>query len=113
MIVVMGERCPYCSQFFAAGDLMRFGLHVKMCRACYEKNQQQFTVYSDAPPPSECAECKTKFDDLPDVGGRVEMELVPKDGVLQLLCLPCAGRYLPKRVDLFKGTAFGRKVLNI
>jgi hypothetical protein len=41
------------------------------------------------------------------------MYVVPRDGIYQILCRECAARYLPKRHDLYKGTAFGHAALKI
>lgn len=110
---ILYERCPECSRFRPPGDMMGFGANVRRCRHCQEKHVNNLVIYSNQPPPKECPDCHRNFDDLADAAGNVVTAFVPKDGVYQPLCLPCADRYLPKRADLFKGTAFGRKVLNL
>lgn len=111
--IIIAAKCPSCSRFVLPSEIMTFGPHVRMCRGCYEKNRKDIVIVSQQSPPKECAECHASFESLPDVGGVVSMVLVPKDGTLQIVCQPCADRYLPKRADLFKGTAFGRKALNL
>lgn len=38
--------------------------------------------------------------------GDIQLVLVMKDGIYQLLCLPCADKYRPKRRDVYGGTPF-------
>jgi hypothetical protein len=45
-----------------------------------------------------------------DAEGNIPMtlQMLPKDGIWQVLCQRCAGEYEDKRSDLIRGTAYGK-----
>ena len=65
--------------------------------------------------PRGCQDCGASWEFLRDseLGDRVKMYCIPRDGIYQLLCATCVRKYAPKRADLYAGTAFGREALKI
>lgn len=65
--------------------------------------------------PRGCQVCETSWEILRDStpGVEVRMYVVPKDGIMQLLCRSCCQQYVAKRPDLYHGTQFAKSGLNI
>jgi hypothetical protein len=61
-------------------------------------------------PPPGCQECGITFTQLRErsLDGDIRMYVHAKDGLYQILCRACSDAYVPKRVDLYGATAFGR-----
>lgn len=109
--VIIGERCPSCSQFRSPQDMLRFANgNVSMCLRCYEKHSQALEVLAGAPPKG-CGECGVTFEDLAarTLGDEVSMAVHIKDGIYQLLCSACDRVYVEKRRDLYALTPFGKE----
>jgi hypothetical protein len=109
--VIIAERCHYCSKQRSPADIMRIVGTINMCRYCYAHHQECMKALSTAAPPKTCHECTRDFKELPETvgnSGDVEMTLVAKDGVYQLLCATCAREYTLKRSDLYNVGQFGK-----
>jgi hypothetical protein len=111
---VLFDRCNYCSR-----ELPRFRLHQvtqaqTVCDDCLDWHFHALEVLAGAPP-AGCQGCYLSWQELSDrtPGVQVRMYVMPRDGIMQLLCTKCAREYLPARKDLFKGTQFGTEVLKI
>ncbi len=81
-----------------------------MCWRCYERHQKALQILAgNAPPGCQNEKCGVTFQQLEEraAGGDVRMYLHFKDGIYQILCPTCSDQYVPKRVDLYGGTAFG------
>lgn len=116
--IVIGRRCQYCSQFRAKFRTMTAaGGNMVMCDVCYDRHTAElFRLANEIP--AGCQECLLTFDELKarelSAGkGNLRMVVVWKDRRYQILCGTCSDAYLPKRVDLFKDTQFGRETLNM
>lgn len=102
-------RCNHCSQFRPAWEVQKLPGGVIRCFVCVQHHQEAILSLAKAQPPKACHGCNTPFLDLQavDNAGNVPMALVEKDGIYQILCLPCEAQYVRKRQDLFRGTHFG------
>lgn len=103
-------RCHHCSKFRPTWEVQRLPGNVIRCFQCVEHHIEAIHALAKAQPPKACHGCNTPFLDLQavDNNGNVPMALVEKDGIYQILCLPCESAYVRKRQDLFRGTPFGR-----
>ena len=85
-----------------------------LCDYCLEWHIHTQEFLGGAPPRG-CQHCERTWERIRDFtpGVEVRMYVVPKDGLLQLLCQRCAAAYLPKRRELFQGTQFGKDALKL
>lgn len=117
-LITVGERCQYCSQFHSKFRTISMAKgNVRMCDNCYHRHVEALKRFALTPPPG-CQTCGTTFDELKARAlaagqGNLRMVVVWKDGIYQVQCGTCSDAYLPKRVDLFKGTPFGSETLNL
>ena len=86
----------------------------KICDLCMEWHLHAIEFLGGAVPRG-CQECGISFETMREClqNAEVRMYVVPKDGIYQLLCVSCVEKYMPKKRDLYAGTWFGDKVLNI
>jgi hypothetical protein len=105
-------RCNYCSK-----ERPRFRVHQitqaqTICEDCLEWHEHAFDFLAGAPPRG-CQQCERTWQQISDStpGVQVRMYVLPKDGLLQMLCADCTRIYLPQRKDLFRGTRYGAEVL--
>lgn len=82
-----------------------------MCWKCYEGHQDALKLLAGQPPEG-CHECGLSFRKLAESapGGDIKMWVHWKDGIYQVLCKTCSDRYIPKRVDLYGATDFGKSL---
>lgn len=99
-VVHTREQCHYCSRFFVAGDLIRWVKGtIRICETCHDRHCKALAVMGGAPPPDGCQECGAPW---PHKGnGNYSMHIAAKDGMYQVLCQPCAVRYVSQRRDLY------------
>ena len=107
-------RCHYCSRFRPAWRVHRLGAAAQtICDSCLNNHYRALEVLSGTAI-SGCHACDASWEMLRDrAGADVRLYVVPRDGVLQVLCSTCVTAYLPKRADLYKGTAFGAETLRV
>lgn len=105
---IIGVRCNYCSKFYPAWRTHKLTDAQTICDYCLEWHNNALAVLAGGVPKG-CQACETPWEVLSDStpGGSVRMYVLPKDGILQLLCAGCVKPYTMTRADLFKGTAFG------
>ncbi len=112
-ILSIGVKCNYCSKERHPAEVMRLGPGgALICIRCLDANEQALRALNTGTPPKECQECLTPFELMPcDPQGNIPIELrmLPKDGIWQVLCKRCAAGYEAKRSDLIRGTAYGRQ----
>jgi hypothetical protein len=108
--IIIRLRCFDCSKWCNPGEVVHVGESVIQCWDCYDK--QRKIVESWDEPPSECAVCHTKFEELArQVPGQpVSMFVHWIDGTLGLLCSTCDQAYVRKRLDQFRGTRYGEEL---
>lgn len=111
---VVAVRCNWCSQERPEHRVHRLTSQQAICDYCLEWHAAALNVLAGGMPRG-CQECGASWQTLQACtpGVQVRMYVVPKDGIYQLLCAACVRRYTPKRADLYAGTEFGRKHLNL
>lgn len=65
--------------------------------------------------PNGCQVCLSTWELIQarDPSTDVRMYVVPKDGIMQILCAVCAQPYVRKRADLYRGTKFEKEGLQL
>lgn len=112
--LAVGIRCSYCSKQRPEFRVHRMASGQVICDDCLEWHQHALEFLGGGMPRG-CQECGVSWEFLRDStpGDEVRMYVVPKDGILQVLCAECVRAYVPKRADLYMGTKFGSEVLKI
>jgi hypothetical protein len=107
----IGVRCRGCSQFRHRAEFVG-GPVVGFCFQCFERHQKAMDMLAANVPPG-CQECGRTLDELQAANpqGDVPMRLHDKDGIKQVLCVACSDEYERKRLDLYGGTPYGRKLI--
>lgn len=111
---LVSVRCTFCSRERPPHRVHRLQSNQVVCDHCMEWHHHAIAFLGGAVPPG-CQQCRATWEYLRDStpGVEIRMYVVPKDGILQLLCGACVQTYLPKRADLYKGTQFGTDILNL
>jgi hypothetical protein len=115
---LMRVRCHFCSRQKREWEVHQLGDAARstqvICADCLEWHQTALEFLAGRAKPG-CQCCMATWDFLRDRSPGVEIRfyVVPRDGILQLLCDSCIGPYTAKRADLYRGTAFGTTVLKI
>lgn len=106
--------CNYCSRQLPKWRVHPMASRQAICDHCLEWHYHALDFLGGAVPRG-CQHCGITWETLRDqtIGPIVRMYVVPKDGVLQLLCGACIRPYTGKRSDLYQGTEYGRKQLQI
>ena len=105
-IKMIKARAPFRVHAMASGQII--------CDDCMDWHQHALAFLAGEVPRG-CQECGATWEFLRDstLGVEVRIYVVPRDGILQVLCATCVRRYLPKRADLYHGTQFGSEVLKL
>lgn len=99
--------CKHCGRQKLPGDIATGGeARGYLCWQCLQNHHRNLNDLA-AGRPRACNECQVSFDQLARVNPNATMTVQLKDGVLQLLCRPCAAIYEPKS-GMYKNTAYGR-----
>jgi uncharacterized C2H2 Zn-finger protein len=85
--IIIGQRCNRCSKFFSPSDLLIYSM---------EKHEKALHFFGGGPPPEACQECGCSFG-LSEADK--DVKVVMKDGIVQILCLPCGAKYEQQRKD--------------
>jgi hypothetical protein len=106
--------CHWCTKHRPRYRVHRFQSNQAICDYCLDWHYHCLEFLSGAAP-AGCQVCLTSWADLRarELGAQVRLYVVPKDGILQLLCAACVKPYLPKTKQLYKGTQFGAEALKI
>jgi hypothetical protein len=109
--LVFPVLCNYCSLWRKPDEVTRLACGAVMCWQCRERHLEGLMALAGEPPRA-CHGCGVSYEVLEELSadGNVRMVVCLKDGVYQVLCPACSASYIPKRVDLVKGTAFGWRV---
>ena len=108
---VLTVRCHWCQKERPEWRVHRLVSHQVLCDYCLEWHiQAQEFLAGHAP--AGCQVCERSWEalKLATPGEQIRMYVVPKDGLLQLLCASCVRPYVDKRTELFKGTQFGKEL---
>jgi len=110
--IQMRVRCPYCGKWKPAPEVQHIGA-VSVCVECLEWSRKAMDALTHGTWPTECQVCHTSTDLLAAEaearGGQLQMAVVSKDGIYQVLCLTCARAYARKRLDLYGGTPYAKR----
>jgi hypothetical protein len=85
----------------------------RICRRCQIAWFEAMQAERLGKAPSECAECRRSTGELRDASGRFKMEKHMRDGIPQYLCVECGTAHALKVRQMYTGTPYGRKVLNV
>jgi hypothetical protein len=113
---VLKLRCHYCSREREIWRIHQLAGNAQLiCDYCLDHHNQAIEFLAGRGLPG-CNVCERSWQTLRDAcpeSVEVKLYVVPKDGVLQLLCAGCLPAYVSKRSDLYGGTAFGANALNL
>jgi hypothetical protein len=112
-------RCHFCSRQKLEFDVHHLGSVDRpaqvICAECLDWHNRALEFLAGRAMPG-CQSCLATWEFLRESRVGVEnirMYVVPKDGILQVLCEDCIRPYVEKRADLYRGTPFGTKTLNL
>lgn len=94
--IIIGQRCNRCSRFFSPSDLLIYSNGHSTCDTCMEKHEKALHFFGGGPPPEACQGCGCSFE-LAEADK--DVKVVMKDGIVQILCLPCGAKYEQQRKD--------------
>jgi hypothetical protein len=105
LLLAVKLRCNHCNKEKLPGEIAT-GNETRG-RICYQCLNNHYRNLNDIAKnrPRRCNECRVHFDQLAERDPNATMTIQLKDGILQLLCKPCAKRYEPK-THVYKGTAY-------
>jgi len=106
-VIIFGKRCKLCSRYIDPRELIGDVRSGYLCWACLERHNAALKLIA-ATPPRACQECGISFARLRETNPEFRLKLHYRDGILEVLCLPCSDKYEPKRKDLYGGTQYGR-----
>lgn len=104
---IISVQCNYCSNFVHPLEVVRYGDNVIQCFKCRERHCQAVEAFN---PPAICVGCLKTWDQLRAEADRASLHVSFfadwRDGEYTLLCSRCDEKYIEKRRDLVRGTAF-------
>jgi hypothetical protein len=100
----MAAKCRVCGNFRHPNEFV-IDTVVGYCWHCYERNNRTLAMLGDISK-VECCECGVSPSDVP---ADLRMRLYDKDGVKQLLCVPCGDDYERKQRGMFANTPYGQQ----
>ncbi len=106
-IHVRQARCRMCQRFRAPEEFAG-GVQIGYCLHCLGWHEHALDVLA-GDPPKGCQGCGLNFDQLQALSPTddVRLRLERKDGIYQLLCVPCSDAYQKKTAERFRGTPYG------
>lgn len=110
--------CSFCSRQLPAWRVHQLGTVERpaqtICDDCLDWHNKAIALLAGEAIPG-CQGCGATWEILCDreLGSRIPLYVVPKDGIYQVLCSLCLRAYAPKRADLYRGTPFGGEQLNL
>jgi acetone carboxylase gamma subunit len=107
---VLGTKCHWCSKERPQFRVHRLSSGQVICDYCLEWHVKAMEFLGGSVP-AGCQECGRTWEQLRCEDPRaldVRIYVVPKDGILQMLCERCAAPYTAKRKDLYRDTEYGK-----
>lgn len=117
--VIAAVRCNFCSRFLPAFRVHAFGTAERpaqrICDDCLQWHLRALDLLAGRGVPSACQGCGTSRERLAEISPGVDWRLyvVPRDGILSVLCRSCVLPYARQRGDLYRGTSFGATCLKL
>src|ERR1035437_8443803 len=102
-VVILGEKCPYCSKFRSPRDMIPMSGGAKICVQCEQRHLDALDALTTGEFTGECSECGKTPDQL---RGNGVMCVHFEGGRYKAMCKPCDAIYVTKRRDLYDGTQF-------
>lgn len=107
---VLLAKCRACSHYRDPREFVG-GPVIGICWQCYERHTEALAMLAGNPPRG-CQECGLSVAELDAISRRAgaadtRLVLERKDGIYQMLCIPCSVVYEAKRPDLFRNTPYG------
>jgi hypothetical protein len=110
-------RCRNCGRHVSPVECSGADERGWTCPRCIEWHLHALEFMGGAIPKG-CQSCERAWEDIRAealrdaekenaVLAEARIYVVPKDGILELLCRRCVTPYIQKRKDLYRGTAFG------
>lgn len=112
-LLIIGERCPYCSKFRNPKDMLHQPGGVKICLDCEQRNIEALEALQTGNFLGQCSECGLNAAELKDrhrCGPLGQMAVHFEGGKYRAMCLVCHRDYVPKRRDLYAGTEYGHSL---
>jgi hypothetical protein len=113
--IIIGEPCPYCTKFRSPLDFVHQPGGVKICTSCEQRHLEALAALQTGDFLGECSECGMKADELraqKRCGPMGQMAMHFENGKYRAMCLVCDRLYVPKRMELYGQTEFGRAIGN-
>lgn len=110
-VVIIGERCPYCTKFRSPLDIIHQPGGVKICTECEQRHLEALHAMQTGQFLGSCSECGLKADELvaqKRVGPAGAMSVHFEGGRYRAMCIECDRTYVPKRRELYGETEFGQ-----
>lgn len=114
--IVIAARCHYCSRYLPPSRVHALGPAENpaqtICDDCLLWHARAIELMAGQGVPPGCQKCGTTREILAMKAPGIEYKLyvVPKDGVLQVLCGECVVPYVGQRRDLYGKTPFGERM---
>ncbi len=107
-IPVIRVRCHICSRFRRPSEILHLPGGALRCLQCQERHEKALLMLAGNAP-FFCQECGKSPEQLMAESGasNTQMCIQWKDGVYQVLCVPCSDAYERKRLDLYGDTVHG------
>ena len=109
--LVLLAKCRACSHHRDPREFVG-GPIAGVCWHCYEKHVEGIAMLAGNPPQGcqVCYRTIAQLEELDQRQGKSDSRLVleRKDGIFQILCLECDGRYQAGRRDLYGKTPYGQ-----
>ncbi len=110
--ILIAVQCRLCSKPRNPREFVGDPV-VGYCFHCLDWHMQALRVLAGELP-TGCQECLATLAQVGErtPGGDIPMRVHVKDGIYQLLCVPCSDKYERKRLDMFGKTPYGQKLLS-
>ena len=109
--LVLLAKCRACSHHRDPREFVG-GPIAGVCWHCYEKHVEGIAMLAGNPPQGcqVCYRTIAQLEELDQRQGKSDSRLVleRKDGIFQILCLECDGRYQSRGCDLYGKTPYGQ-----
>lgn len=109
-VIIIGERCHYCSKFRSPSDIINQPGGVKICIGCEQRHLEALAAMQTHNFLGCCSECGRTAEELKAqkrCGPLGQMAVHFEGGKYRPMCLVCNETYVPKRRDLYGETEFG------
>lgn len=115
-LITQQIRCNRCSRELPRWRVHQLAAHSgALCEYCLAGHLHALAVLGGAMPRycQQCGRTREQLARLNPADPLLRLYVVPKDGILQMLCELCKEAYVRKRADLYKGTAYGHGELKL